>query len=171
MTAAWIGLGSNQGQSEAILNQALQALDRLPSTHVADVSSIYKTPPWGLADQADFLNAAAKLETGLAPEQFLDGLLTIEQELGRTRDGPRWGPRSLDLDLLLFDDQIVDRPRLQVPHPRLHLRAFVLVPLSEIEPGLCVPGLGTVSDLLNSLDPSECAGINLDGPLDYNLEP
>jgi len=171
MPSAWIGLGSNQGQSEITLCSALRALDRLPKTRVLQGSHGYITRPWGVTDQDDFLNAVAQLETALAPETLLDSLLQIEHGLGRVRRAERWGPRTLDLDLLLFDEQIIDTPRLQVPHPRLHLRAFVLVPLNDLASDLTVPGRGTVAELLAQLDSDERADIKRLGPLEYHRIP
>ncbi len=114
-------------------------------------SSFRETDPVGYLDQPRFLNAAAALETGLEPRALLDRLLEVERELGRTRDGPRFGPRTIDLDLLLYGDRVIDEPGLVVPHPRLAERRFVLEPLAELDPDLVVPGLGRVSDLLARL--------------------
>ena len=112
------------------------------------VSSFRETDPVGYLDQPRFLNAVAALETALEPRALLDRLLAIELELGRTREGPRFGPRTVDLDLLLYGDRVIDEPGLVVPHPRLAERRFVLEPLSELDPNLVVPGLGRVTDLL-----------------------
>jgi 2-amino-4-hydroxy-6-hydroxymethyldihydropteridine diphosphokinase len=171
MASAWIGLGSNLGQTESNLIRALQALDDLPETLILRVSSAYLTPPWGGIDQDDFLNAVCELATALAPQALLKALLEIEEALGRVRDGPRWGPRVLDLDLLVFDDRVVRTPRLTLPHPRLHERAFVLVPLHEIAPDLIIPGQRTVRELLEALPPGERTDIKSSGSLNYHLEP
>ena len=146
MTLAAIGLGANLGDAAATLREAIAELARLPRTELLRASRLYRTPAWGVTEQPDFINAVALVETTLSPRDLLDALLAIERSFGRTRlDGERWGPRTLDLDLLLYDDAVIDRPHLQVPHPRLHLRAFVLVPLAEIAPELRLPGRGSVA--------------------------
>lgn len=149
-STAFIGLGGNVGDVAATLRAAVEAIDALPSTRVLRRSPLYCTPAWGRRDQADFVNAALAVETGLAPRALLEALLAIEQRFGRDRDADaaRWGPRTLDLDLLLHGDHLVDEPGLHLPHPHLHARAFVLVPLADIAPGLVVPGQGTVDALL-----------------------
>jgi 2-amino-4-hydroxy-6-hydroxymethyldihydropteridine diphosphokinase len=147
---AFVGLGSNVGDRETTLERALDLLRK--RVEVRAVSSVRETEPWGYVDQPPFLNAAAEIETELAPRELLDVLLDVEHALGRTRDGPRYGPRTIDLDLLLYDDEVVDEPGLTVPHPRLHERRFVLEPLAELDPGLVVPGRGPVRDLLGHLD-------------------
>jgi len=144
---AYIGLGSNLGDRGAALQSALDLL----GDDVVAASSLRETDPVGYLDQPRFLNAAAALETGLEPRALLDRLLEVERELGRTRDGPRFGPRTIDLDLLLYADRVIDEPGLVVPHPRLAERRFVLEPLAELDPDLVVPGLGRVSDLLARL--------------------
>jgi 2-amino-4-hydroxy-6-hydroxymethyldihydropteridine diphosphokinase len=118
------------------------------------LSSIRETEPWGYEDQPSFLNAAAEIEWGQTPRALLDRLLEIELELGRTREGPRYGPRTIDLDLLLFGQEVVDEPGLAIPHPRLHERLFALEPLFELEPGLVVPGRGNLADLIAGLQSS-----------------
>jgi 2-amino-4-hydroxy-6-hydroxymethyldihydropteridine diphosphokinase len=140
----YIGLGSNLGDREAALRGALHLL----GDDVVAVSSFRETDPVGYLDQPRFLNAAAALETQLQPRALLERLLEVERELGRTRDGPRFGPRTIDLDLLLYGDRVIDEPGLVVPHPRLAERRFVLEPLAELDPDLVVPGRGRVSDLL-----------------------
>ena len=147
MTRAYVGLGSNLGDREATLRRALELLGE--RVVVVAVSSFRETEPWGYGDQPLFLNAAAAVDTELGSRELLDALLEVERALGRTRDGPRYGPRTIDLDLLLYGDEVVDQPGLTVPHPRLHERRFVLEPLAELEPGLTVPGRGTVADLLD----------------------
>jgi 2-amino-4-hydroxy-6-hydroxymethyldihydropteridine diphosphokinase len=147
VTRVHIGLGSNLGNREAALRGALELL----GDDVVAVSSFRETDPVGYLDQPRFLNAAAALETGLEPRALLDRLLEVERELGRTRDGPRFGPRTIDLDLLLYGDLVIDEPGLVVPHPRLAERRFVLEPLAELDPDLVVPGLGRVTDLLARL--------------------
>jgi 2-amino-4-hydroxy-6-hydroxymethyldihydropteridine diphosphokinase len=144
MAGVYLGLGSNLGDREAALHSALELL----GDEVVAVSSFRETDPVGYLDQPRFLNAAATLETDLEPRALLDRLLEVERELGRTRDGPRFGPRTIDLDLLLYGDRVIDEPGLVVPHPRLAERRFVLEPLAELDPDLVVPGLGRVEDLL-----------------------
>jgi 2-amino-4-hydroxy-6-hydroxymethyldihydropteridine diphosphokinase len=151
VTRAYVGLGSNLGDREAYVRAALGALAVEPGIEVIAVSSFRDTEPDGIVDQPRFLNAAAALETALPPRGLLDRLLAIERRLGRTRTGPRFGPRTIDLDLLLYGDERVDEPGLEVPHPRLHERRFALEPLAELDPGLVVPGQGPVDGLLAAL--------------------
>lgn len=143
MNTAFVALGANLGDPATTVKAAFAALANLPESRIVHSSSLYRTAPVGLSGQPDFINAVAELETNLAPEALLDALLEIEQRFGRIR-AERNGPRTLDLDLLLYGDQFVDLPRLTLPHPRLHLRAFVLLPLAEIAPHLKIPGRGTV---------------------------
>lgn len=152
MARAFVGLGANLGSREATLHRALELLAVEPGVEVVAVSTFRETDPVGVVDQPRFVNAAAAIETTLRPRALLDALLRTEVELGRLRDGTRWGPRTLDLDLLLYADQIVDEPGLEVPHPRLHERRFALEPLVELDPDLVVPGRGAVSALLARLD-------------------
>ncbi|KAF1684832.1 2-amino-4-hydroxy-6-hydroxymethyldihydropteridine diphosphokinase [Pseudoxanthomonas broegbernensis] len=153
---ACIGLGANLGHPEAALRRAVDALAALPDTRLLAVSRFYRTAAWGRTDQPDFINAAALLRTGLAPQALLAQLLEIERQAGRQRDGDaastRWGPRVLDLDLLLYGGQVVDEPGLRVPHPCLHERAFALLPLAEIAPAEPFPGHGSVADALRGVD-------------------
>ena len=150
---AFVGLGSNLGDREQALRRAIDELRRLPRTHVRAVSSFRDTAPVGYVDQPRFLNGAVELETALSARELLDGLLRIERELGRDRThAPPQGPRTIDLDLLLYGDARIDEPGLQVPHPRLHERAFVLDPLFDLDPGLFVPGRGAVQALRAGLD-------------------
>lgn len=145
---AFVGLGANLGDAAATLRDALLALDALPGTRLLRASKLYRTPAWGDADQPDFVNAVAMLQTGLAPRVLLDELLAIERVHGRDRSQERrWGPRTLDLDLLLHGDAVIDEAGLRVPHPYLHERAFVLLPLAEIAPDAVIPGQGAVADL------------------------
>ncbi|HVM17693.1 MAG TPA: 2-amino-4-hydroxy-6-hydroxymethyldihydropteridine diphosphokinase [Gaiellaceae bacterium] len=148
MALAYVGLGSNLGDRERTLRRALELLADLPGVDLVTVSRFRDTDPVGYEDQPRFLNAVAALETTLPPRELLDRLLAVERELGRTRGGPRFGPRTIDLDLLLHGDRVVDEPGLTVPHPRLHERAFVLEPLAELDPHLVVPGRGPVEALL-----------------------
>jgi 2-amino-4-hydroxy-6-hydroxymethyldihydropteridine diphosphokinase len=145
---AYVGLGSNLGDREATLRRALELLDREPGVTVVAVSSLRETDPVGPVDQPRFLNGVVALETELAPGALVGRLLAVERALGRTREGPRWGPRTVDLDLLIHGTEIVDEPGTTVPHPRLHARRFVLEPLAELAPDLTVPGRGSVRDLL-----------------------
>ncbi len=150
---AYVGLGGNEGDIETTLTEALWALDALPQTSIRRQSAVYRTPAWGRTDQPDFLNAVVELQTRIVPRVLLNSLLEIEQRFGRVRRSEdRWGPRVLDLDLLLYGEDVLDEPGLSLPHPRLHERAFVLVPLAEIAPDLVVPGRGMVRDLLAAVD-------------------
>ncbi len=151
---ACVGLGGNLGDVATAIEQACAALDSLPATRVLRRSRLYRTPAWGMTAQPDFINAAALLSTRLAPAALLAELLRIEREAGRNRDAQsgRWGPRALDLDLLLYGDVVIAQPGLSVPHPHLHERAFVLVPLAEIAPNALVPGRGRVDGLLAAVD-------------------
>lgn len=145
---AFVGLGANLGDAAATVREALRELDALPGTQLRRASRLYRTRAWGLQAQPDFINAVAMLETRLPPRELLDELLAIEHAHGRDRHaGPRWGPRTLDLDLLLHGDATIDEPALRVPHPHLHERAFVLLPLAEIAPDAMVPGAGRVREL------------------------
>ncbi len=144
---AYIGLGSNLADPPQQLRQALAALNQLPTSRLLCHSSLYRSAPMGPADQPDYVNAVAALETALAPLQLLDELQAIEARQGRVR-AERWGPRTLDLDLLLYSDTLIDHPRLQVPHPGIPAREFVLYPLAEIAPELQLPGLGALTELL-----------------------
>lgn len=144
---AHIALGANLGDPVATLETAFAALDELPDTRVVARSSLYRTAPVGVTGQPDYINAVAALETTLQARALLDVLLALETRHGRTRDYPL-APRTLDLDLLLYGDATVALPGLEIPHPRMHLRAFVLVPLAEIDPSVTIPGQGRVSDLL-----------------------
>jgi 2-amino-4-hydroxy-6-hydroxymethyldihydropteridine diphosphokinase len=148
VTRAYVGLGANLGDRSAMLRTAVEQLRREPDITVAAVSSVRETDPVGFVDQPRFLNAAAAVDTELSARELLDRLLGIERRLGRTREGPRFGPRTIDLDLLLYGDDRLEQPDLEVPHPRLHERLFVLEPLLELDPELVVPGRGTVSALI-----------------------
>lgn len=151
MGRAYVGLGSNLGDRSATLTRAVELLGEQQGIDIAAVSSFRETDPVGYLDQPRFLNAAVAIETSLRPEELLVVLLDVERELGRTRDGPRYGPRMVDLDLLLVEGVTVDEPGLTVPHPRLHEREFVLAPLAELDPSLIVPGHGLVGQLLERL--------------------
>jgi len=149
---AYVGLGSNLGDRDAILTRALDLLGARPGISVVAVSSFRETEPVGYLDQPRFLNAAAAIETELPVLELMATLLDVELELGRTREGPRYGPRTVDLDLLLVDGVTMDEPDLTLPHPRLHERAFALAPLHELDPALVVPGHGPVGELLERLE-------------------
>jgi 2-amino-4-hydroxy-6-hydroxymethyldihydropteridine diphosphokinase len=151
-STAYVGLGANLGDREGSLRRALVLLAEETGIVVAAVSTFRETEPVGYLDQPRFVNAAARLETELTPRGLLAALLEVERKLGRDRSGPRFGPRKVDLDLLLFDELELDEEGLTVPHPRLHERAFVLEPLAELAPGLVVPGRGPVERLLAELD-------------------
>jgi 2-amino-4-hydroxy-6-hydroxymethyldihydropteridine diphosphokinase len=143
---AYVGLGSNLGDRERAIREAARLIG------ARRLSTIIETEPWGNEQQPRFLNAVAEVETGLEPRQLLDLLLDVEAQLGRERDGSHWGPRTIDLDLLLYGDRAVGEPGLTVPHPFLHERLFVLAPLAELAPGAPVPGLdATVATLLAGL--------------------
>jgi 2-amino-4-hydroxy-6-hydroxymethyldihydropteridine diphosphokinase len=145
MTLAYIGLGSNLGDRESLIRRAAELIG------ATRLSEVRETEPWGYEQQPRFLNAVAEVETELPPRRLLDHLLDVEARLGRERIGPKWGPRSIDLDLLLYGDETVNEPGLVVPHPRLLEREFVLEPLADLVPWLKIPGNGTVHDALAGL--------------------
>ena len=144
MHLAYVALGANLADPVAQLRAALAELAKLPESRLLKASSLYRTAPVGIHDQPDFINAVAALETTLSAQDFLGALFEIEARFGRRRDFHH-APRTLDLDLLLFDEQIIDSPQLQLPHPRMHLRAFVMAPLLEIAPDCRIPGRGTAA--------------------------
>ena len=151
MTLAAVGLGANLGDVARSVRDAIDALGQLPGTRLVQASRLYRTPAWGVTAQPDFINAVALLDTGLSARALLEALLDIERVHGRVRvDGERWGPRTLDLDLLLHGDAIIDEAGLHVPHPHLHERAFALLPLLEAWPAAIIPGIGPAR---------ECAGV------------
>jgi 2-amino-4-hydroxy-6-hydroxymethyldihydropteridine diphosphokinase len=153
MTRAFVGLGSNLGERETTLKAAIGRLRTVPNVEVRAVSSLRDTEPIGYTDQPRFLNGVVELETSLSARSLLGLLLELERGFGRDRStGPPMGPRTLDLDLLVYGDATIDEPLLVVPHPRLHERRFVLEPLAELDPGLEVPGQGSVQALLSRLD-------------------
>jgi 2-amino-4-hydroxy-6-hydroxymethyldihydropteridine diphosphokinase len=149
---AYIGLGANLGSREETLRHAVELLGAEHAVEVVAVSTFRETDPVGTVEQPPFLNGAAAVETSLRPRELLDALFRIERELGRVRGGTRWGPRTVDLDLLLYAGEEVDEAGLRVPHPRLHERRFALEPLAELDPKLEIPGRGRVSDILAHLD-------------------
>lgn len=148
MERAYIGLGSNLAEPQAQLRSALAALDALAQSRLIAVSSFYASDPLGPADQPRYVNAVAALDTELAPLQLLDALQAIELDQGRVRKAERWGPRTLDLDILLFGDRLLDEPRLRVPHYHLQARPFVLYPLAELVPDLRLPDGRQLAELL-----------------------
>jgi 2-amino-4-hydroxy-6-hydroxymethyldihydropteridine diphosphokinase len=151
---AFVGIGANLGDREETISRALELLGQEPGVHVLAVSALRETDPVGLTEQPRFLNGVVLVETDLEPRALLDVLLAIERDLGRTRDGPRFGPRTIDLDLLVFGEREVSEPGLTVPHPRLAERVFALEPLAELDPDLEIPGRGRVEDLLRGLQSS-----------------
>ena len=149
---AFVGLGANIGDAAATVEHAITRLHALDGVRVTARSSLYRTRAWGETEQPDFVNAVARVETRLPPERLLEALLGIERDAGRDRSrSRRWGPRELDLDLLLYGDDRIHTPGLHVPHPHLHERAFVLVPLAEISPSLEIPGHGRADVLARNM--------------------
>jgi 2-amino-4-hydroxy-6-hydroxymethyldihydropteridine diphosphokinase len=144
---AFVGLGSNLGDSSGQLQLALSCIARLPATRLAAQSSLYRSAPVGFADQPDFVNAVARVETALTPQDLLAALLHIEQHHGRERTFQN-APRTLDLDVLLYDDLLLHEHGLTIPHPQMHRRAFVLLPLLEIAPDCVIPGAGKAESLM-----------------------
>ena len=153
MTRAFVGLGANLGDREATILRALARLKEEPEIRVVRVSTLRETDPVGYVDQPQFLNGVVELETELPARELLTRLLAIERKLGRTRgDGPPLGPRTIDLDLLLYGEDTIAEAGLQVPHPRLHERRFALEPLAELDPSAVIPGRGQVQTLLAELE-------------------
>ena len=150
-TTAFVGIGSNLGDREANLRRAIELLSAEEGIEVVAVSELRETAPVGPVEQGPFLNGAVQLETSLGPRELLARLLAVENRLGRVRD-ERWGPRTIDLDLLLYGVETIEEPGLTVPHPRLHERRFALEPLVDLDPALEIPGLGPISTLLAKLD-------------------
>ena len=153
---AFVGLGSNLDDPRGQVVRALRELDAIAHARVVRHSSLYRSEPWGRSDQPAYVNAVAELATRLDAQALLSHLLAIERAHGRLRDGTRWGPRTLDLDLLAYDGLCIDEPGLVLPHPRLGERAFVLMPLAEIDPMLEIAGAGAVQALLARLDTRGC---------------
>jgi 2-amino-4-hydroxy-6-hydroxymethyldihydropteridine diphosphokinase len=162
VTAAFVGVGANLDDPRAHVREALLELDRLPHTRVVRTSSLYRSDPVGYAEQPPFVNAVAQLETGLPAERLLDELHALEARHGRTRSFPN-APRTLDLDLLLYGEATLDSPGLQIPHPRMHQRAFVLVPLLEIAPQATIPGRGPAETLLRQCPSHRVERLSVDG--------
>ena len=159
MRLAYIGIGSNLDDPARQVRAAIDALMHLPRTTFVRVSRLYRTAPWGKADQPAFVNAAVAVSTALPPRELLDALLAIERAHGRERDGERWGPRLIDLDILVYGDASIDEPGLRVPHPHLAERAFALLPLADLDPDLEIPGQGRVSALLERVDATGCSAL------------
>ena len=151
---AWLGLGSNLQQPVAQLSEALYSLGETGGVEVVQISSFYQTPPWGDEQQDDFINAVAQIETSLDPIPLLHALQSIEDQMGRQRSERRWGPRLIDIDLLLYGELQYQSDELELPHPRMHERAFVLVPLSELDKTLIIPGRGSIKNLLQNTNAS-----------------
>jgi 2-amino-4-hydroxy-6-hydroxymethyldihydropteridine diphosphokinase len=151
----FIGLGGNVGEVSATIKLALFAIDEMPQTTMRRCSRHYRTPAWGNTDQPDFINAVAECHTRLAADILLENLLELEQKFGRERsESLRWQPRRLDLDILLYGEQQIDSIGLTIPHPHMHERGFVLVPLAELAPQLQIPGIGVVQACLEKLEVS-----------------
>ena len=166
-TVAYLGLGTNLGDREGNLGAALRLLSASPGVRLLRWSRVYETEPWGVAEQPKFLNLAVEAATTLTPEALLRLCKDVEDELGRV-PGPRWGPRLIDVDILLYGGEVVELPHLQIPHPRLHLRAFALIPLAELAPDAVHPLLGrSVSRL--AFDAHGAAGVVPGGWLDLAL--
>jgi len=153
---AYIGIGSNLDDPEKQVRAAIDALHWLPRSRFTGASRLYRSAPWGRPDQPAFVNAAVVVSTQLSARELLDELLAIERAQGRVRDGERWGPRVLDLDVLVYGDVRIDESGLRIPHPHLAERAFVLLPLADLDPDLEIPGLGPIRALLGRVDATGC---------------
>jgi 2-amino-4-hydroxy-6-hydroxymethyldihydropteridine diphosphokinase len=151
MTIVYIGLGSNMELPRQHITAAIQSLSDIESTRMLKVSSLYKSKPVGPLDQNDYINAVAQIETDLKPLELLDSLQTIENEHDRVRN-ERWGPRTLDLDILMFGEEVIQNDRLTIPHPEMGNRSFVLVPLAEIKSDCVIPGKGLLGDLISNIE-------------------
>lgn len=158
MARVWIGLGSNLDQPAQQLTRAFQELDQLPHTQLLQTSGLWQSKPMGPQDQPDFINAVAELATDLPPLELLDALQQLELQHRRVKHR-HWGERTLDLDVLLYDQLEYQHPRLTLPHPGISLRAFVLLPLATLAPTLEIPGKGSVNQLLEQLPSSELQGV------------
>lgn len=165
---AWIGLGGNRADSADLFERALAAMAAEPGVTRQRRSANYRSPPWGVTDQPDFVNAVAELDAALEPLALLRLLLQVEARLGRRRTTQQWGPRCIDLDLLTYGDLRLRSDELELPHPRMHLRAFVLVPLLELEPGFVIPGRGPAAECLRRIDADDVAAVTPVPPLPEN---
>jgi 2-amino-4-hydroxy-6-hydroxymethyldihydropteridine diphosphokinase len=154
---SWLGLGSNMQQPARQIQEALNRLGGADGIEILGTSSFYRTTPWGDEQQDDFINAVVQIETSLDPVSLLSVLQSIENAMGRQRSVRRWGPRKIDIDLLLYGARRYHSVELEIPHPRMHERAFVLVPLAEMNAELEIPGRGKVNRLLQRLD---CSGVS-----------
>jgi 2-amino-4-hydroxy-6-hydroxymethyldihydropteridine diphosphokinase len=152
---AWLSLGANLQRPVKQLKEALRRLDAEDLIEVLRVSSFYRTPPWGDEQQDEFINAVVQIETSLEPVALLNVTKSIETKMGRQRSGRRWGPRLIDIDILLYGDKQVLLDELELPHPRIHERAFVLVPMAELDASVVVPGQGAIENLLEQFDCSD----------------
>lgn len=165
---AYLGLGTNLGDRWANLREALRLLAAGLGLRLARCSQVYETEPWGVTEQPRFLNCVAEVEASLGPEPLLARCKEIEERLGRV-PGPRWGPRLIDLDILLYGTQVVELPDLEIPHPRLHLRAFALVPLAELAPSVAHPVLGrNIGELAQAVEGRD--GVSVLGTIQLALE-
>jgi 2-amino-4-hydroxy-6-hydroxymethyldihydropteridine diphosphokinase len=149
---AFIGLGSNLGDGVAFIKQSLAVLDQHDSIEVLRKSTFYRTAAWGNTEQPDFTNSVAEIKTTMTPSELLQVLLETEKQLGRVRAPIQWGPRHIDIDLLCCNERVLHTPELELPHPRMHLRAFVLVPLLELQPNIVIPGRGSARSCLENLE-------------------
>lgn len=161
-TRAYIGLGSNLDHPARQLELALTALAALPGTTLVACSRMYRNPPLGPPDQPDYVNAVAAIDTDLAPLALLRGLQGVERAQGRVRDGSRWGPRTIDLDLIAYGAATIDLPGLKVPHPGAAARIFVLIPLHEIAPDAALPGYPPLAALIAALDADQLVPLAVD---------
>jgi 2-amino-4-hydroxy-6-hydroxymethyldihydropteridine diphosphokinase len=157
---AYIGLGSNLSDPLQQVTAALQELSTIPDTELCATSSLYASKPMGPSDQPDFVNAVAKISTRLSPDELLFELQNIEQTHRRQRNDQRWGPRTLDLDIILFGELQMDTAKLKIPHYGVAEREFVLIPLQELQANLIIPGKGTVEELISQLPPYELERLN-----------
>lgn len=151
MLRAYLGLGSNLQEPVVQLQRAIASLAQLPNSQLVSVSPFYRNPPMGDIVQPPYVNAVAAIDTDLTAWQLLQATQSIEQQQGRNREGPRWGPRTLDIDILLYGENVINEPQLQVPHPGLSQRNFVLYPLYDIAPELVIPGRGSLAYLLKQI--------------------
>lgn len=157
---AYIGLGSNLSNPQVQVTQALQELDAIAQTKLIEHSSLYLSKPMGPSDQPDFINAVAKIATGLSAEDLLSALQIIEENHQRQRKDQRWGPRTLDLDIILYGDQQIKSKRLEIPHYGVAEREFVLIPLQELQADLIIPGKGAIAELIEELPPYSLTKLN-----------